>query len=137
MPGHTQHVQVAIADLEHEQHVEPPQRHRAIDVEEVHREHAGRLGAQELPPTGVGVPRQSRWDPVTLQDPPDRRSADTMAELEQLALQPDIPPARVLPRHPHHQGDQDILDRRPPGPVRVGPSSTHEAAMPTQKPCPE
>jgi hypothetical protein len=83
------------------------------------------------------VNQHSRWrircgTAIMLQDPPDRRSADTMAELEQLALQPDIPPARVLPRRPHHQGDQDILDRRPPGPVRGGPSSTHEVAMPTQ-----
>jgi hypothetical protein len=45
MPGHTQHVQVAVADLEHEQHVEAPQRHRAVNVEEVDREHAGRLRA--------------------------------------------------------------------------------------------
>ena len=56
MRGHAQHVQVAVADLEHEQDVEPPQRHRAVDVEEVDREHAGGLGAQELPPAGVGVP---------------------------------------------------------------------------------
>ena len=35
MRGHAQDVQVAVADLEHEQDVEPPQRHRAVDVEEV------------------------------------------------------------------------------------------------------
>jgi len=35
MPGHTQHVQVAVADLECEQDVEPSQRGRAVDVEEV------------------------------------------------------------------------------------------------------
>ena len=57
MSGHAQDVQVAVADLEHEQHVEPSQRERAVDVEEVDREHAGGLGAQELPPAGVGVPR--------------------------------------------------------------------------------
>ena len=91
MSGHAQHVQVAVADLEHEQDVEPPQRERAVDVEEVDREHAGRLGAQELPPTGVGVPQRRRWDPVTLQDPADRRGADAVAELEQLALQPPYP----------------------------------------------
>jgi hypothetical protein len=44
-PGHAQNVQVAVADLEHEQDVEPSERHRAVDVEEVHREHAGGLGA--------------------------------------------------------------------------------------------
>jgi hypothetical protein len=51
-------------------------------MEEVDREHAAGLGAQELPPTGVGVP-QRRWrDAVTLQDPPDRRGTDAVAELE-------------------------------------------------------
>jgi hypothetical protein len=57
--------------------VEPPQRHRAVDVEEVDREHAGGLGAQELPPCGVGAPNRCRWDPVALQDPPNRRGAPT------------------------------------------------------------
>ena len=55
MGGHAQHVQVAVADLEHEQNVEPLQGERAVDVEEVDREHAGGLGAEELPPAGVGV----------------------------------------------------------------------------------
>src|SRR5689334_16983316 len=32
-PEHAQHTQVAVADLEHEQHVEPPQGQRAVDVE--------------------------------------------------------------------------------------------------------
>ena len=49
MPGHAQHVEIAVADLKHEQHIEPSQRERAVDVEEVDREHAGGLGAQELP----------------------------------------------------------------------------------------
>ena len=43
-----------------------------------------------------------------------------------------VSPARVLPRHPHHQGGQDVVDRWPSGPVRVGPSSADEAAMPAQ-----
>ena len=73
-----------------------------------------------------------RWDAVALQDPPDRRGADAVAELEQLALDPQVAPARVLPRHPHHQGGEDVVDRWPSGPVRVGPSSAHEAAMPAQ-----
>src|SRR3954453_6582244 len=42
------------------------------------------------------------------------------------------PPARVLPRHPHHQGGEDVVDRWPSGPVRVGPPSAYEAAMPAQ-----
>ena len=83
MPGHAQHVQVAVADLEHEQDVESPQGERAVDVEEVDREHAGGLSAQESPPTGVGVPDRCKWDAVALQDPPDRRGANPVAEREQ------------------------------------------------------
>ena len=71
-----------------------------------------------------------RW---RLQDPPDRRGADAVAELEQLALEPHVPPARVLPRHPHHQGGEDVVDRWPSGPVGVGPSSADEEAMPAQE----
>ena len=132
MRGHAQDVQVAVADLEHEQDVEPPQRHRAVDVEEVDGQHAGGLGAQELPPAGVGVPRRRRWDPVALEDPPDRRGADAVAEFEQLALDPPVSPARVLPRHPYDQRGEDVVDRWPSGPVRVGPPLAHEVAVPAQ-----
>jgi hypothetical protein len=37
MRGHAQDVQGAVADLEHEQDVEAPQRHRAVDVKEIDR----------------------------------------------------------------------------------------------------
>jgi hypothetical protein len=37
------------------------------------------------------------------------RGADAMAECEQLALEPYVSPARVLPRHPHHQGGEDVV----------------------------
>ena len=77
------------------QRVEPPQRYRAVDVEEVDRKHAGGLSAQELPPRGVGVPHRRRWDAVALQDPPDRRGTDPVAEFEQLALDPLVPPVRA------------------------------------------
>src|SRR5215213_10384311 len=87
---------------------------------------SGGLGAQELPPAGIGVPDRCRWDAVARQDPPDRRGADTVTELEQFAPDPHVSPARVLPGHPHHQGGEDVFDRRPPGPVRVGPSSAYE-----------
>jgi hypothetical protein len=55
-------------------------------MEEVDREHAGGLWAQELTPAGVGVPGWLRWDPVAAQDPTDRGGADAVAEFEQLAL---------------------------------------------------
>jgi hypothetical protein len=73
------------------------------------------LGAQELPPAGVGM-TQGRWrNPVAFEDATDCRCADTVAELEQLALDPHVSAARVLPRHPRHQRDEDVVDRRPSG----------------------
>jgi hypothetical protein len=54
------------------------------------------------------------------------------AELEQLTREPQVPPARVLPRHQHHQGREAVLDRRPSGPVGVGPSSAKEPTVPAQ-----
>jgi len=59
-------------------------------VEEVDGQHAGGLRAQEPSPTRIGMSRWRRWDPVALEDPPDRRGADPVAELEQLALHPAI-----------------------------------------------
>jgi hypothetical protein len=84
------------------------------------------------PPAGVGGARRSRWDAVAPQDPPDRRGADAVTESEQLALDPHVAPAPVVPGHPHHQGDEDVVDRRTTAPIRVGPSSADEAAMPAQ-----
>jgi hypothetical protein len=98
MGGHAQDMQVAVAALEGEQDVEPPQRDRAVDVEEVDREHAGRLGAQEPPPAGVGVPDRRGWDLVTRQDPPDRRGtricSDALDDVvfDQVLLRPTCSP---------------------------------------------
>jgi hypothetical protein len=55
-----------------------------------------------------------------------------VAELEQLAPEPHVTPARAFPRHPHDQPREDVVDRWPSGPVGVGPSSADEAAMPAQ-----
>ena len=117
MCGHAQHVEVAVADLEHEQHVEPSQGERAVDVEEVDREHAGGLGAQELALAGVGMPDRCWWDAVALQDPSDRRGANPVAECEQLALESHVSPSRVLSRHAHNQGGEGVVDRWSSGPV--------------------
>ena len=87
---------------------------------------------QKLPPAGVGVPDRSWRGPMTLQDPSNGRGTDAVAEFEQLALDPCVPPAWVLPRHLHHQCGDDVVDRWSSGPVGVGPSSADEAAMPSQ-----
>jgi len=69
---------------------------------------------------------------VALRDPTDRRGTDAVAEIEQLAPQPQVSPARVLPRHPQDQGGEGVVDRWSSGPVGVGPSSADEAAVPAQ-----
>jgi hypothetical protein len=86
--GHAQDVYVAVADFECEQDVEPPQGHRAVDVEEVDGEHSGGLAAQEPSPAGVNVADRRPWDPVAPKDPTDGPGADAVAELEQLTLDP-------------------------------------------------
>ena len=60
---------------------------------------------------------------------PDRRLAHTA---EQLALESLVSPARVIPRHPHYQGGEGVVDGWSSGSVGVGPSSADEAAMPAQ-----
>jgi hypothetical protein len=73
IPGHAQNMQVAVADLEHEQHVEASQRHRAVDVEEIDREHAGGLRATSWRSTrssmslAEDVRHDSRTNPSTCQ----------------------------------------------------------------------
>jgi hypothetical protein len=75
MSGPARHTQVVVADRECEQGVEPLQRHRAVDMEEVDREHAAGLCAQELmPDLALAEPTSIR--PVGFQDPatgPDQR----------------------------------------------------------------
>jgi hypothetical protein len=92
--GHAEDVHVAGADLDHEQAVQAPEGHRALNVEEVGREHRRRLRVQELPPRGVGVPLGRRGDLQRFEDPADRGCSDRVAELEQLALDPLVPPSR-------------------------------------------
>jgi hypothetical protein len=115
MIDHAKHLQGAVADLEHEQDVEPSQRDRAVDGEEVHRQHAGGLRAQELAPTGVGLSGRRRRDPAAHEDPTDGRGAGAVAECEQLALDPAVAPARVLPRHLLHQRARTSLIGGRPG----------------------
>src|SRR4051812_46242730 len=78
------------------------------------------------------VPGWCRWDAAAAQDPADRRGADAMTEFEQLTLDSAVSPARVLRSHPADQRGEGLIDRWSSGPVRVGPSSAYEAAMPAQ-----
>jgi len=79
--------------------------------EEVDREHAGGLGAQELPPAGVGVPRWRWWDAVAPENATDCRGAYAVAEVEQLALDPHEPQRGFSRAIRTHQGGEDVVDR--------------------------
>jgi len=66
------------------------------------------------------------------EDPADRGRADPVAELEQLALDPLIPPAVILGGEPLDQRGNLGADRRPAYPVRVGPPPCDQAAVPPE-----
>jgi len=87
---------------------------------------------QELPPGRVGAPLGRRRDLQRLQDPADRRCADPMAELEQLALDSLVSPAVVLGGDPLDERGDLGADWRPSRPVGVGPLAGDQAAVPPQ-----
>ena len=80
--GRPEDVDVAGADLEGEEHVDPFQGDRAVDVEEVHGQHGRGLGAQEPSPGRVGRSQGRRRYPPQLEDAADRGCADPVAEFE-------------------------------------------------------
>jgi hypothetical protein len=91
-----------------------------------------RLGCAGTAATRLGLSRWRRWDPVALEDPPDRRGTDAVAEVEQFALHCSVPPARVLRRHTYDQRHDHVVARWPSGPLRVGPPLAYELAVPAQ-----
>jgi len=90
VPREAEDVHVAVADLHREQHVDPPQRDRAVHVEEIHGQHARGLGAQEPSPGRIGRPRRRRWYPPALEDSAYCRGSDAVAKFEQFAPDPLI-----------------------------------------------
>jgi hypothetical protein len=88
-------------------------------MEEVGGEHRRtRLRVQELPPRRVSVPLRCRGDLPGFEDPADGGCADPVAELEQLALDPLVPPGVVLNGEPLDQRGDLGADRGRP--VRFG-----------------
>ena len=79
--GHAQGMHMASADLEDEEHLHAAQSDRAVDVEEVAREHGRGLGAQELLPRGAAALRRRR-NPQPFQHPAHRAGADADAQAE-------------------------------------------------------
>ena len=85
----------------------PPRGHVALEAAtglggETGAEHALRLGAQELRPAGAD-PTRRRAEARDAQHGCDHGRRDVDSELQQLALDAHIAPARVLPRQPEDQ----------------------------------
>ena len=130
--GDPEDMDLAAADFDHEQALQPLERHCAVQVEQAGGEHRGGLRAQELPPGCIGVPLRRRGYLQRLEDPPDRGRAHPVAELKQFALDPLIAPAVVLVGESLDERCDLGADRRPACPVRVGPLRGDQAAVPPQ-----
>jgi hypothetical protein len=130
--AHTQDMDMAGADLDHEEHVDPAQGHRTVDMEEIAGQHRGRLRAQELPPRRAAALRRGR-DPQPFQDPPHRRGPGPVPETEQFALDPLIAPAGILPRHLPDQHHEPGVNWRPSCFWRIGPPPADQPPMPAQQ----
>jgi len=86
-------VNPAGAMIDHHQRVDPPQQHGAR-VDEADGKNPAGLSGQELLPgrahaAGRGI------DPGLMQDLPDRGGRDRVAESDQFALHPPVPPRGV------------------------------------------
>jgi hypothetical protein len=78
--GDAEHVDVSGSDLHDEEHVQPAERDRAVDVEEVAAQGGGGLGAQESSPGRVVAADRCWWDPGSFADAADRGRGDAVAE---------------------------------------------------------
>jgi hypothetical protein len=93
-------------------------------------EHAVRLGAQELGPAGPD-PARRRPQARGAQHARDRGRRDADPELQQLALDAHVAPARVLPRQPLDQAARLGRKRR-----TAGPATAASATSLQQRPVP-
>ena len=78
------------------------------------------------------APRCGR-DPRPLQHPPHGGGADPDAEAEQLAQDPPVAPARVLPCHPLDQRRNLGIHGRPAAPAGIRPSPPDQPPVPAQE----
>src|SRR6266576_1906988 len=99
---------------------------------EVTRDHMPRPRAEELPPR-LAAPRGG-IEPGAVEDLPDRRRGDRMAETDELAVDTPVTPGRILRRDPHDQCPEPRADRRAvPTSLRIRPVPGDKTAMPAQQ----
>ena len=121
-----------VLDLDHEEHVDPAQGHRAVDVEEIARQHRGSLRAQELPPRRAAALRRGR-DPQPFQDPPHRRGDRPGTRGRAVRPGSACSPAGVLPRHLPDQYHELGVNWRPSSVGRIGPPTADQPPVPAQQ----
>jgi len=101
---------------------------RADNMKEVAGQHGLRLGAQELPPGRIAAPRRGRDSAAAA---PWRRRPRCPGQ--QLALDPHVAPARVLPRHLLDQHHDPGIHGWPSSLGRIGPPPGDQPPMPAQE----
>ena len=129
--GDAEDVYPAGGVLDDEERVEPVQGDR-VEVEQVAAEDCLGLRSEELRPGRSGPPR-CRVDSGGVQDVPDGGGADLVAEVGELAVDPPVPPRRILSGQAHDQGAQASGDGRSTGPDGLGgPAAGDQLAVPAQ-----
>src|SRR5690349_4949087 len=100
-------------------------------MHEVGRDDGAGLRGQELLPGRAGA-AWCRVDPGIMQDLPYRGCCDRMAELDEFALHPPVPPARIVGRNADYELADRGCSRRPPGTSVAGvvPFASDEPPMP-------
>jgi hypothetical protein len=119
--------------VDEHQHVQPLEEH-GIHAEEVGRHQGLSMGSQELPPGQLGSSTGGRHMGAP-QDRANRGRGDRAAELEKLASNPEVAPARVLLRHPDDQLPAFLRERRPTSAWAIAisrPALPHEIAVPAE-----
>ncbi|MFI9811355.1 hypothetical protein [Saccharothrix variisporea] len=126
-------VQASGVVFEERQRVEACAEH-GVEMEEVRCDDALGLGGEELPP-GRAATAGCRVDARVVQDLPDGRVGDVVAESGQFALDAPMTPSWVLPGEPQYER----VDRRPgrwapdASPRAVVPLAGHESAVPGEQ----
>jgi site-specific recombinase XerD len=131
MRGDAQDVDVSVAGIQDEEHVDTLEGY-AIDVEEIARQKRVGVGTQEAAP---GLVAGSSWrgrHAVSTQDAADRPGGNPVPQAAQLALDSLISPRRVLGGQSHDQGRQVIADRWPARRSGLAPFAGDQTAMPPQ-----
>jgi hypothetical protein len=95
--------------MDEQEHVQPLEEHR-VHTEEVGRRQRRGMGSEELLPGQLGS-SASGWNVGATQDRTDGGRGDRVAELQQLASNPEVAPPRVLPRHPDAGGLVTLAER--------------------------